>query len=448
MPFSSFNFLLLLPLLVIIFWALPPRMQRHWLLLSSGIVYLYAGWKDLALLITVTFLNWFISRIWANQRRICYLMVIGNILFLGWFKYRYFLGALAGQSSPTSELIIPLGISFYIFQLISYQVELSKGVLTHPPDFYPFFLYIFFFPHHQAGPIMRPHSFLVCFERPRHWVRTRFQIGMIILLWGLFKKIWLADLIAPVANRAFDLFHSSGGEEGNVFYLSVIYGIQIYADFSGYSDIAVGLGRLFGFKLDRNFHQPYTARSASEFWQKWHVTLSQWLRDHVYIPLGGNRRGPNRMLLNLFITMLIGGLWHGAGWSFVIWGGIHGFYLIAQRFLPTPRHATSRTLGYLGFQALVMLTWLPFREPNVSVIWSGISRWSGWVSSELPLAVPLFAGILLFSWFERFLERSFVKLITTIHRVPLYVAPFAYSACLYLVLFGAGRATTFIYQRF
>jgi alginate O-acetyltransferase complex protein AlgI len=448
MPFSSLNFLLLLPVIVVVFWALPLRFQRHWLLVSSAVVYLYAGWTDLGLLAGITTLNWLTTRLWPARARLCHAMVVADLVFLGWFKYRYFLGGIIGHGHPGAELIIPLGISFYVFQLISYQIEIARGVIEAPPGFYAFFLYIFFFPHHQAGPIMRPHAFLICFEKPRHWARSRFQIGVILVLWGLFKKVWLADLIAPVANRAFEAFHLSRGAAGNVFYLSVLYGIQIYADFSGYSDIAVGLGRMLGFKLDRNFHQPYTATGASEFWQRWHITLSQWLRDHVYIPLGGNRRGMWRTLVNLMITMLVGGLWHGAGWAFLIWGGLHGLYLVIQRFLPEARGAFARSASYVTFQILAMLTWLPFREVSIGAIARGMTRWSGWVSPELPLAAALFIGILLFSHLEQALERRFVKLLKTVNAVPPLLFPAACSLILYLVLFGGGRATTFIYQRF
>ena len=446
MPFSSAHFLLLLPCLVAVFWALPPRGQRHWLLLSSFIVYIYAGWTDLGLLVGITSANWLATRPPRSRPRVCYAMVGVDLLFLAWFKYRYFLAGLGG---PAHQLLIPLGISFYVFQLISYQVELAKGILDRVPSFYSFFLYICFFPHHQAGPIMRPHAFILCFDRPRTWVPARLKIGLALLIWGLFKKVWIADLIAPQVDRAFAAFHGSGGAHGNLVRLAVLYGIQIYGDFSGYSDMAVGLGRLFGFKLERNFHQPYVARNAPEFWGRWHVTLSQWLREHVYIPLGGNRRGRGRTLLNLLLVMLVGGLWHGAAWTFVLWGGMHGLYLVIQRLLPPAGGSgPGRLLSRLGFQVLVMLTWLPFRETSIRALLAGARRWDGWIGPELVPAALLFAAILLFSHAENWAERQFPRFIRWADRAPGPALALATSGCLYLVLMGAGRAVTFIYQRF
>ncbi len=447
MPFSSFNFILLLPFLLLAFWSLPPKLQKAWLLVASLIVYMAAGWRDLALLVGAVSVNWVVPRFWGGRHRIAGAMVVLNVAFLACFKYAGFLESLV-TGGEAEALVIPLGISFYIFQLIAYQVELARGELEVQPPFWDFLLYIFFFPHHQAGPIMRPHAFLRCFTAPRTFFRSRLVTGLLIFLWGLFKKVWIADLVAPFVDQGFGNLHYFHGGRENLPYLAVLYGIQIYGDFSGYSDMAVGIGRLFGFKFDRNFHQPYLASGASEFWRRWHVTLSKWLRDFIYIPLGGNRGSSTRTLVNLMVVMLLGGLWHGAGWNFVLWGGLHGLLLVGERLLPLPRWPFLKLPRTLLFQALVMLTWLPFRERSPDVIWQAMGRASAWVGPGLKAAVLLFLAVLAFAWVEERLERAFVSISRTALALPFPVLSFAYGVAFWLVLVGGGHATTFIYQRF
>lgn len=446
MAFSSFNFLLILPLFVLIFWALPLRFQRPWLVLISLFVYMAAGWQDLALLLGAVWVNWAVQRWGTQPRQVAHLMVIANVAFLGWFKYRGFVGGWLDYR--VAALVIPLGISFYIFQLISYQVEIARGELDPRQRFWNFFLYIFFFPHHQAGPIMRPKAFLICFTQPRTWYRSRWVTGLLIFLWGLMKKVWIADQIAPQVDAAFQAFHLSNGHSGNLISLGITFGIQVYGDFSGYSDMAVGMGRLFGYKFDRNFHQPYTARGASEFWRRWHVTLSQWLRDFLYIPMGGNRHGEGRTLSNLLLTMMIGGLWHGAGWNFLLWGTLHGLYLVWERKVPLPDWAWLRWPRYLFFQLVVMLAWVPFRESSFEAIWNALPRASAWVGSATDQALKLWALMLAFSFLERALERRFVSIFRWTQALPRLAFAVAYGVVLYFVLLGAGSAKTFIYQRF
>jgi alginate O-acetyltransferase complex protein AlgI len=445
-PFSSINFLVLLPVLVVVYWLLPTGAKRIWLLAASLVVYLAAGWSDLLLLIAVTAANWASSKLFPRSRLVPKAMIAVDILVLGWFKYRYFVAGMVGGN--TGSLIIPLGISFYTFQLISYQVELLRGQISARPTFFSFFLYIFFFPHHQAGPIMRPHKFLGAFVKDRKWNAARFRLGMMIFLWGLFKKVWIADwLMGDLVAQSFKRLHESGGFQGNALLLGVTYGIQIYADFSGYSDIAVGLGRMFGFKLDRNFHQPYLAFGPSEFWRRWHVTLSNWLRDHVYIPMGGNRSGPWRTPANLMAVMLIAGLWHGAGWNFVIWGGLHGSYLVAER-LAGRWLAKVAALKFIVFQALFMLAWIPFRETDFRTIWHLFSRADAWLGMESVLAVLLGFGIVTFSWFENRLEMAFPRLGFRWRRLPDPAFALGCALVLLMVLSGIRHETFFIYQRF
>jgi alginate O-acetyltransferase complex protein AlgI len=447
LPFSSINFLVLLPVLLLVYWLLPTAAKRIWLLVASLIVYLAAGWGDLLLLIAATSANWLSSAAFPRSRLAPKAMIVADILVLGWFKYRYFVAGMVGEGGAGS-LIIPLGISFYTFQLISYQVELLRGIVTRRPTFFAFFLYIFFFPHHQAGPIMRPHRFLGAFVKGRKWSSARFRIGVMIFLWGLFKKIWIADwLMGDFVAQSFRQLHQSGGGQGNALLLGVVYGIQIYADFSGYSDIAVGLGRMFGFKLDRNFHQPYIAVGPSEFWRRWHVTLSRWLRDHVYIPLGGNRGSTWRTPANLMAVMLIAGLWHGAGWNFVVWGGLHGSYLVAERLGGRWLEKVA-PLKFIVFQALFMLAWIPFRESDLRTVWTLFSRGDAWVSVQTVFAALLGFGIVVFSWLENRLEGTFPRLGLRWRRLPDAVFALACSFALLAVLSGVRHEAVFIYQRF
>jgi alginate O-acetyltransferase complex protein AlgI len=447
MPFSSLNFLAILPCLLLVYWNLPARYKRLWLLFASFVVYMAAGWHDLILLVTVTSANWLTSRLAPASRRVPLAMVALDVLCLAWFKYRLFLASLVGIKA-SGGLIIPLGISFYIFQLISYQVELRKGVIRNPPTFFSFFLYIFFFPHHQAGPIMRPHTFLGAFQKGRNWVGVRFRIGVLMVLWGLFKKIWIADfLMGHLVRDGFQQLHASDGRIGNALLLAVGYGVQIYMDFSGYSDIAVGLGRMFGFNLTRNFHQPYLASGPSEFWRRWHVTLSQWLRDHLYIPLGGNRKGAARTQLNLMLVMVIGGMWHGAGWCFLLWGFLHGLYLILERAAdPVLRRVPAVKMAL--FQLLFMLAWIPFREPNLSAVWHLFSRASAWTGPATVSALAMMLAVMLFSALEDWIERHFPRLLRRIGGCEQHLFALATACSLFVVLLGVRHETMFIYQRF
>jgi len=447
MAFCSVNFLATLVFLVAVYWALPRRARRVWLLVSSFIVYMAAGWHDLFLLLGVTFANWAGHKLFPSGRAPRVALIVGDLGVLAWFKYRLFLAGAVGLGGAGS-LIIPLGLSFYIFQLIAYQVEIMRGLIAAPPTFLSFLLYIFFFPHHQAGPIMRPHLFIRSFLEGRRWSPGRFKVGLLIVAWGLFKKIWIADfLLSGRVNALYADLAASGGHRGNALLLAVAYGAQIYADFSGYSDIAVGLGRLFGFKLDRNFHQPYLAGGPSEFWRRWHVTLSRWLRDFLYIPLGGNRRGAWRTRVNVMIVMVLGGLWHGAAWTFVLWGFLHGLYLLLERAVE-PLLERFRALKYLLFQTLIMLAWLPFRATRVGDLAVLVTRLDGWVSRDLLWAGALFAAVVGFSRAEDALERRFPRIARRAALVPEPALAMGCAAAVILLFAGIKYDVMFIYQRF
>ncbi|MDR3670058.1 MAG: MBOAT family O-acyltransferase, partial [Holophaga sp.] len=334
------------------------------------------------------------------------------------------------------------------------QVELRRGQVAPKQPYLNFLLYIFFFPHHQAGPIMRPHAFLICFSEPRTFFRSRMVTGLMIFIWGLFKKVWIADMVAPMVNKEFSRFELFAGSRGNLLLMGVLYGIQIYGDFSGYSDIAVGLGRMFGYKFDRNFHQPYLASNPSEFWKRWHITLTNWMRDFVYLPLwnwGAGRFGTRFrpitiMLASSMALMLVMGLWHGAGWNFILWGGVHGALFVGWRMLPGK--LAPGLLASFAFQTMVMAAWVIFREPNLDFLAKALSRYSSWLGMDSMRAFLWLAGIMAFSRLEDLIEQRFKGMARWACRNPLPVIGFTYGVILFLVLIGAGSATTFIYQRF
>jgi alginate O-acetyltransferase complex protein AlgI len=451
MPFCSVNFFLAVAALVSVYWLLPREWRRAWLVFASVVVYLAAGWVDLGLLLGATAVNWAGHRLWPKARAARIGLIVFDVAFLAWFKYRLFLGGVLGFSIPPGQsLIIPLGISFYVFQLIAYQVEILQGIILSCPSFLSFLLYILFFPHHQAGPIMRPHLFIRSFLEGRHWRPGRFKLGLMIAAWGLFKKIWIADfLLAGRVTALFQATEASGGKTGNALLLAVAYGALIYADFSGYSDIAVGIGRMFGFKLDRNFRQPYLAVGPSEFWRRWHVTLSQWIRDFLFLPLAlaFEGWGTAGIMLAVIVSMFLAGMWHGAAWTFAVFGLLHGFYLLLEP-LTNSWLDRIRPLKYLLFQGLILLAWLPFRLHKAADLWPLLSRRGAWVGPETLWAAAIFAALAAFSLAEDRLERNFPALAkrAAVASSPALVA--AYATIAIFLLAGIKDQVMFIYQRF
>jgi alginate O-acetyltransferase complex protein AlgI len=373
MLFNSRVFLFaFLPITVAVFWVIGrgrvDRPARVWLVLASLFFY---GWWDpryLALIIGSVALNYTVgAAMRRNPTRRRPLLVVGitaDLAVLAYFKYLDFLigtaDAVAGVSWPLQHIALPLGISFFTFEQIAYLVDTYRdGGRDHRP--LDFTLFVVFFPRLIAGPILRPHEMFPQLEREgTRASATDTAVGLTVFIIGLAKKILIADVVAPSANAVFaaaahgvpvHLFEAWGG--------ALAYTIRLYFDFSGYSDMAIGLAMLFGLRLPLNFNSPYKATSIIDFWRRWHMTLSRFLRDYLYIPLGGNRRGPVRRYLNLMITMLLGGLWHGASWTFVVWGGLHGVYLLIN-------HAWPRVFNRVTTFIAVVVGWVFFRAPTVT----------------------------------------------------------------------------------
>jgi alginate O-acetyltransferase complex protein AlgI len=466
MLFDTPIFFVFLILTVLCYWCLKFRQQNVFLLVASYFFYGWWDWRFLCLMIGSTLIDYFIAIKIADtedkrvKRSLLILSLVINFSILGFFKYFNFfadslhasLSALGLQVSlPLLRIILPPGISFYTFQEVAYIVDVYYERVPASRSFVQYGLFISLFPHLIAGPIQRPSHLLPQVQKPRRWDSDKAFDGMLLILEGLFRKCVIADNCALIANAAF------GGSFGAPSLPVVLLGTyafawQIYGDFSGYSSIARGCAQLMGFHFMVNFRQPYFADSIQDFWRRWHISLSTWLRDYLYIPLGGNRNGERQTYRNLLLTMLLGGLWHGANWTFVIWGGIHGGALAIERKLTRGREAgiaLPKWIKRILIFHLVCLAWIFFRAQSLGAAWAmlkGITVWS-W-RPEFPSAfvflalfsIPLF---LLDIW----LEKSGDEYLFGSASVQTRVA-FGMACTVVIALLGANQANAFIYFQF
>jgi alginate O-acetyltransferase complex protein AlgI len=381
MLFPTREFLYFFCAVFAVYWALPwHRARMLWLLLAS--CYFYMSWNPwlIGLILLSASLDYVVAlqleRVQSPRvrRALVIFSVSCNLGLLAWFKYANFFLASAHDAigwfgvatdSVTLTVILPLGISFYTFETISYVVDVYRRRLRARRNLLDYALYIMFFPHLIAGPIVRAGDFLQQVGRRKRFSWDRCQLGAQLFAVGLFKKAVLADHLAAAADP---VFKAPGSFGSAAVWLAVLsYAGQIYCDFSGYSDMAIGLAHLLGFKLQRNFDLPYLSENITEFWRRWHISLSTWLRDYLYIPLGGSRGGKVATYRNLMLTMLLGGLWHGANWTFVFWGVFHGGLLALHKALPLPRWLGARALAPVrvaGTFLLVSVGWVFFRAPT------------------------------------------------------------------------------------
>jgi alginate O-acetyltransferase complex protein AlgI len=376
--FNSTAFFLFFPIVAVLYFALGLQ-ARRWLLLAASLFF-YAFWSVpfSLLLVLSTFVDYFAAAVISGSRRqvVRRSALIGSLVvnlgLLGLFKYADFFTnsaySLFGvRPWPELDLILPLGISFYTFQTISYTIDVYRGQIEARKSILDVALYVSFFPQLVAGPIIRA-SILIPALRVKHavdWIRIR--AGLALIIWGLLKKVLIADSMAPIVEEAY----ANPGEMSGLALLTATYAfaVQIYCDFSGYTDIAIGCARILGVDLPKNFDAPYLACSIREFWRRWHISLSTWLRDYLYIPLGGSRKGETRTYLNLMTTMLIGGLWHGAGWNWVVWGGLQGVLMSIERLFGIPETPPQRLvpgiLRWLVTIHLVCASWVLFRAASL-----------------------------------------------------------------------------------
>ena len=388
MFFDTPIFVFFLTAVVLLYWRLGWAGQNKMLLVASCFFYGWWDWRFLLLMMTSATFDFLLAQKIADsenpkiRRSLLTFSLLLNFGFLGVFKYYNFFASslldgltslgVTSVSLPLLLILLPPGISFYTFQEVAYIIDVYHGRLQPSRRFVDYSLFICLFPHLIAGPIQRPSHLLPQVQHPRVFDAEKFFGGLMLILTGLFRKTLIADNAANIANAAFD------GRIGHSFGATVIgvlaFALQIYGDFSGYSDIARGSAQLLGFHFMVNFRQPYFASSLQDFWRRWHISLSTWLRDYLYIPLGGNRLGTVRTYGNLMATMLLGGLWHGANWTFVLWGGLHGCWLAIERFSIDRFSLSAKTagpgarfnpLGWVVTMAIVGLSWLFFRAKDI-----------------------------------------------------------------------------------
>jgi D-alanyl-lipoteichoic acid acyltransferase DltB (MBOAT superfamily) len=524
MLFNSLEFLVFFPVAVGVYYATPGRQRWIWLLAAS---YFFYGWWEpayLLLILASTLVDYAAGRAMGRRaardarRPFLLLSIASNLGLLFAFKYLGFFSrsaeallawAGAPASVPTLDVLLPVGISFYTFQTLAYSIDVYRGQQAAEQHLGYFALYVSFWPQLVAGPIERSQSLLPQFREAHTFNYDRVASGLKLMTWGMFKKVVIADRLAVFV----DAVYNSPGEYAGlpVIIATYFFAFQIYCDFSGYSDIAIGAARVMGIDLMDNFRRPYFSKSIGEFWRRWHISLSTWFRDYLYIPLGGNRVSKVRWLANLMIVFVVSGLWHGAAWTFVIWGGLHGMYLIvgiltqrwrnrawatveraARRWMPAAeaapepisraglalpwRHLLSKRLPVVGRLTvrrtreavavvitfhLVLLAWVFFRAPSFAgamQLLSGMVNWSGGADFALP-----------FSWVNFYLAVGAIGLMETVHllerghglrgmsddlpsqmaRAPVWVRwPVYFTVGCSILLLGWFEAQEFIYFQF
>ena len=401
MLFTTIDFLIFFTLILALVFVIKYRKFQHvFLLIASYFFFYYTSNYLVILLIYSTLMDFFIGKqIWKTQKIkhkkiLLIVSLIGNLGLLGFFKYADFailqfnyLGEQFNLANniPFLNLALPIGISFYTFQTISYTVDIYRGKLKPSESLREFALFVAFFPQLIAGPILRASEFLPQLREKLQNKRVKqlisvdginLKIGITLMAIGFLKKMFFADNIAPLVNDIFT--NPIGAESFTIILGAVAFGLQIYGDFSGYTDIAIGAALILGFKLPINFNKPYFATSPSDFWRRWHISLSSWLRDYLYIPLGGNKKGSKFTYANLMIVMFLGGLWHGASWNFIIWGVLHGSYLAVHKILVNKfpslannlffKTKSGKIVSIFVTQYFIFLAWIAFRVKDMDAM--------------------------------------------------------------------------------
>ncbi len=482
MLFNSIDFAIFLPIVFILYWFVTDKNLKLQNFLIVGASYLFYGWWDwrfLSLLLFSTLVDYTVGRALLKQenpikrRALLWVSIVCNLGLLGYFKYYNFflenfitafsfLGAKINASSL--NVILPVGISFYTFQTLSYGIDVYRKKLTPTKDFIAFSAFVSFFPQLVAGPIERATHLLPQFYKRRTFDYDKAVDGMRQILWGLFKKIVIADNCAEYANL---IFNNSASYSGSTLVLGALFfTFQIYADFSGYSDIAIGTSRLFGFDLMQNFNFPYFSRDMAEFWRRWHISLSTWFRDYLYIPLGGSRVGDWMKIRNTFAIFIVSGFWHGANWTFIAWGFLNALYFLPvlltknnRKHLDTVGHGRNlpsikEFIQMLITFSLTVFAWIFFRATNIEHALNYISE----ILSLSLFTVPKFDGMqnafitiilttifVLIEWNGRERQYAIADLGQTWKR------PFRYAfyyAIIIAIFFFTGDQQQFIYFQF
>jgi alginate O-acetyltransferase complex protein AlgI len=471
MVFNSLTFMVFFAI-VLLMHAMPFRWTTRKINLLIASYLFYAAWNPpfVILLWISTIVDWWAAKKLvdaeqpAARRAWMLLSVVANLGMLGYFKYGTFL--LANFTAlmatlgvvyhpPAFDIVLPIGISFYTFATMSYTLDVYLRRARPASNFLDYALFVTFFPHLVAGPIMRPTELVPQFAQPRRATPQMLRFGLVLMTIGLFQKVVLADgFLAKAAEMVYD----GDGIPGTLdaWVATLAFSGQIFCDFAGYSTTAIGAAMCLGFAMPDNFRFPYAAIGFSDFWRRWHITLSAWLRDYLYIPLGGNRHGAVRTYFALMATMLLGGLWHGASWTFVVWGGLHGLYLSVERLLRT-RFAGYRpgplmlfSLGLLTY-ALINITWVFFRAHTFGKAWTVLGGMAGRNSHAAPIlptvhlvmVTLIVAGIVFAHWLMR--NRT---LESTVARVPPLALSATWAVMAFAIVIAQGAGNAFIYFQF
>lgn len=478
MLFNSLDFAIFLPVVFILYWFFfnkNLKIQNIFLVAASYFFYGWWDWRFLSLIFFSTIVDYFVGRGLlkykspTRRKLLLWISISVNIGFLGFFKYyNFFLEnfiaffSFFGSeiSASTLNIVLPVGISFYTFQTLSYTIDVYKEKLKPTNDFIAFAAYVSFFPQLVAGPIERATNLLPQFQRIRDFSESAAVNGMRQILWGLFKKIVIADNCAVHVNH---IFANSSDMDGSMLVIgALLFTFQIYGDFSGYSDIAIGTARLFGFNLMRNFAFPYFSRDIAEFWRRWHISLSTWFRDYLYIPLGGSRGGTYMKIRNTFIIFIVSGFWHGANWTFIIWGALNALYflpllltnrnrqhleIVAQgKFIPKIREVMGMAITF----SLTVFAWIFFRAESLG---HAIEYISGILSPSL-FTMPDLSGMRLimliiilfiaFEWIGR--EKNYALAYVKNWKKPVRIG--TYYIIVFLIFMLTGEQQEFIYFQF
>lgn len=478
MLFNSIEFLIFLPLVFLLYWYGFWRNLRLQNLFIVVVSYIFYGWWDWTFLLLLFFTSVcsYLSGLWIGKaekrcvrRWICAGNIVLNLSILGVYKYYdFFVDSFVSAfhligvhlSAETLGLVLPVGISFYTFQALSYTIDVYRKKLPVTRDGIAFFAYISFFPQLVAGPIERATNLLPQFQRGRTFQYDLAVDGMRQILWGFFKKIVIADNCAKYVNLIFSDYQSQSGS--TLLLGAVFFTFQIYGDFSGYSDIAIGTAKLFGIRLMQNFRTPYFSRDIAEFWRRWHISLTTWFRDYVYILLGGSRVIRWKVIRNTFIIFLLSGLWHGANWTFVVWGGYHALLFVPLlllkrnrkntdtvaegRFLPSLKEFFQMLLTFL----LVVFGWIIFRAESISQAWFYICGIFNHSLFQMPeyfdkTTVFMMLVMLVIEWRNR--DKAF-GLQMDAGKIPLFLRYGAYFLLVFIIYFCGGSQETFIYFQF
>ncbi len=482
MLFNSIDFAIFLPIVFILYWFVANKnlkLQNFLIVVASYVFYGWWDWRFLSLILFSTLVDYSMGVLLKQEENqtkrklFLWISILVNLGFLGFFKYYNFfldnfITAFSFFGHPINaqglNIVLPVGISFYTFQTLSYTIDVYKRKLEPTKDFIAFMAFVSFFPQLVAGPIERATKLLPQFYKKRTFEYDKAVDGLRQILWGLFKKIVIADNAAQIAN---EIFNNSADYSGSTLLLGALFfTFQIYGDFSGYSDIAIGTSRLFGFNLMQNFNFPYFSRDIAEFWRRWHISLSTWFRDYLYIPLGGSRGGTWMKVRNTFIIFIVSGFWHGANWTFIIWGALNALYFVPLLLLGKNRVNTNTVAEgkYLPsikefFQmavtfGLTVLAWVFFRAENIGHAFNYLST----IFSKSLLSIPHFYGMrhglttailisisLLIEWVGRNEQFAIAKLGFKWKRPIRYA--FYYSIIIAIFLF-MGKQQQFIYFQF